>query len=157
TDTPTDEPTSSPAEQEVSFHFDPLFTKYSLILDGLLTGLATLTTAGWQMYLVAVVLPLASGTGPSAKGTILQMCSASQRTDALSAISLVELMARLASTSIFGLVFSAFAEVGKTHLTFACNAAIAVVGFGILMFARFPPKGARRWVEGERDDAMEET
>ncbi|TKA69178.1 hypothetical protein B0A55_09580 [Friedmanniomyces simplex] len=139
------------AADKQSFHFDLLFTKYSLVLDGLLTGLATFTTQGWQMYLIAVILPLASGTGPSAKGTILQMCSASQRQDALSAISLVELMARLASTSIFGLVFSGFAEVGLTHWTFACNAGIAVVGFGVLMFARFPARGARRWVEGEEE------
>ncbi|KAK5683631.1 hypothetical protein LTS10_005164 [Elasticomyces elasticus] len=144
-------------ETKESFHFDLMFTKYSLVLDGLLTGLATFTTSGWQMYLVAIILPLASGTGSAAKGTILQMCSAEQRQDALSAISLVELMARLASTSVFGLVFSAFAEVGQTHLTFLVNASIAVLGFGILMFARFPPKAARRWVEGEESELADET
>ncbi|KAK5746883.1 hypothetical protein LTR17_000514 [Elasticomyces elasticus] len=144
-------------ENKESFHFDLMFTKYSLVLDGLLTGLATFTTSGWQMYLVAIILPLASGTGSAAKGTILHMCSAEQRQDALSAISLVELMARLASTSVFGLVFSAFAEVGQTHLTFLVNASIAVLGFGILMFARFPPKAARRWVEGEESEVADET
>ncbi|KAK4896052.1 hypothetical protein LTR27_005909 [Elasticomyces elasticus] len=144
-------------ENKESFHFDLMFTKYSLVLDGLLTGLATFTTSGWQMYLVAIILPLASGTGSAAKGTILQMCSAEQRQDALSAISLVELMARLASTSVFGLVFSAFAEVGQTHLTFLVNASIAVLGFGILMFARFPPKAARRWVEGQESEVVGET
>ncbi|KAK3616915.1 hypothetical protein LTR56_025632 [Elasticomyces elasticus] len=144
-------------ENKESFHFDLMFTKYSLVLDGLLTGLATFTTSGWQMYLVAIILPLASGTGSAAKGTILHMCSAEQRQDALSAISLVELMARLASTSVFGLVFSAFAEVGQTHLTFLVNASIAVLGFGILMFARFPPKAARRWVKDEEDEVVDET
>ncbi|KAK5745752.1 hypothetical protein LTR17_001254 [Elasticomyces elasticus] len=144
-------------ENKESFHFDLMFTKYSLVLDGLLTGLATFTTSGWQMYLVAIILPLASGTGSAAKGTILQMCSAEQRQDALSAISLVELMARLASTSVFGLIFSAFAEVGQTHLTFLVNASIAVLGFGILMFARFPPKAARRWVKGEESEVADET
>ncbi|KAK4539608.1 hypothetical protein LTR36_010491 [Oleoguttula mirabilis] len=148
---PAEPPKPADGEEE-SFHFDLVFTKYSLVADGLLTGLATFTTQGWQMYLIAVILPLASGTGPAAKGTILQMCPPEQRTDALSAISLVELMARLTSTSLFGLVFSAFAEVGQTHLTFTVNAAIAVVGFGILMFARFPPFGSTRFVKDADED-----
>ncbi|EMC99405.1 hypothetical protein BAUCODRAFT_402119 [Baudoinia panamericana UAMH 10762] len=135
-----------------SFRFDLLFTKYSLIADGLLTGLATFTTAGWQLYVIAVILPLASGTGPAAKGTILQMCPPEQRTDALSAISLVELVARLSSLSVFGLVFAAFAETGQPNLTFTCNAGIAVVGFAILMFARFPPDGSRRLTKDDEDD-----
>ncbi|KAH9826056.1 Major Facilitator Superfamily [Teratosphaeria destructans] len=147
------EPVKPSSNQEESFLFDLLFTKYSLILDGLLTGLATFTTKGWQMYLIAVVLPLASGTGPAAKGTIMQMCPPQQRTDALSAISLVELFARLTSTSIFGVIFAAFAQVGSPNLTFAVNAGIAVVGFVILMFATFPPEGAVRWVkDGDGSD-----
>lgn len=90
------------------------------------------------MYLIAVLLPFASGTGAAAKGTILQMCSTSEKTDALSAITLVEMAARLATSefvsglsiteltfhiaSVFGLVFAAFAEIGQTHLVFTCNA-----------------------------------
>ncbi|KAK5115260.1 hypothetical protein LTR62_001460 [Meristemomyces frigidus] len=144
---------SDGTEVAQSFHFDLIFTKYSLVLDGILTGLATFTTKGWQMYLVAVILPLASGTGSAAKGTILQMCTAEQRTDALSAISLVELVARLSSTSLFGLVLSGFAAIGRPNLTFTCNAAIAVLGFGILMFARFPPRGSERWVEAREEEA----
>lgn len=134
-------------KREDSLQFDLVFTQYSLILDGILTGLAYFTNKGWQMYVIAVVLPLASGTGPAAKGTILQMCSPAQRTDALSAISLVELVARLSSTSLFGLVFAAFADVGQPNLTFAVNAAIAVVGFIILMFVGFPPSGSSRYVK----------
>nr|POF11650.1 putative membrane protein c14c4.07 [Quercus suber] len=140
---------SQPSSENESYAFDLWFTKYSLIADGLLTGLATFTTRGWQMYLIAVVLPLASGTGPSAKGTILQMCPPDQRADALSAISLVELIARLVSTGVFGLVFSAFADLGQPNLTFTVNAAIAVVGFVVLIFTRFPPEGATRYVKEE--------
>lgn len=139
---------------EDSFQFDLVFTKYSLILDGILTFLAYFTNQGWQMYVIAVVLPLASGTGPAAKGTILQMCPPAQRTDALSAISLVELVARLSSTSLFGLVFAAFAELGQPNLTFAVNAAIAVAGFIILMFVRFPPGGSSRYVKEPKDDEL---
>lgn len=145
-------PLKPTSEEKESFHFDLVFTKYSLIADGLLTGLATFTNQGWQMYLIAVTLPLASGTGPSAKGTILAMCPPEQRTDALSAISLVELLARLSSVSLFGLIFSAFAEIGRPNLTFTVNAAIAVMGFVLLMFCRFPPEGATRFVKGDHDD-----
>lgn len=77
----------------------------SLIADGLLTLLCSFVRQGWQMYLVAAVLPFAAGTGSASKGTILQMvgsgASSSERTDALAGVSLVENMARLStSTSI---------------------------------------------------------
>ena len=75
--------------------------------------------------------------------------------DALSAISLVELVARLSSTSLFGVVFAGFAERGAAHWTFAVNAGIAGLGWVVLMGARFPRKGARRWMVGGEDDVEE--
>ncbi|KAK1815918.1 hypothetical protein LTR12_009703 [Friedmanniomyces endolithicus] len=147
--------TSSPAKA-ASLHFDLLFTSYSLLLDGALTALATLTTHPWQLYALAVILPLASGTGPAAKSSILQMCSPAQRQDALAAISLVELVARLASTSVFGLVFAGFAERGMARWTFMCNAVVAVGGFGVLVGARFPGRGSWRLVEGGGEEEGEE-
>ena len=145
--------TSARQEENECFAFDLLFTRYSLILDGILTFFATFTTQGWQMYVVAVMIPFAAGTGSAAKGTMLQMCTPDQRTDALSAISLLEMIARLSTVSLFGLVFSAFAEVGRPNLTFAVNAAVAVVGFAVLLFARFPPDGAVRY---GKDEGQEE-
>jgi len=85
-------------DETETFLFDLQYTRYSLLVDGILTGAATFVTKGWQMYLIAIVLPLASGTGSSAKGTILQMCPASERADALSAITLVEMIARLSTS-----------------------------------------------------------
>ena len=89
-----------------TFTFDLIYTRFSLIADGLLTLLCSLVHEGRQMYLVAVILPFAAGTSAAAKGTILQMVGASassaERTDALAGISLVENMARL-STSEFDL------------------------------------------------------
>jgi MFS family permease len=82
-----------------TFDFDLIFARYSLLLDGILTGAATFIRQGWQIYLVAIVLPFAAGTGAASKGTILQMCPASERTDALSAITLVENMARLTTSA----------------------------------------------------------
>lgn len=33
--------------------------------------------------------------------------------------------------------------MGKAYATFLCNAAVAVLGVGILLFSHFPPVGAR--------------
>ncbi|RMY33237.1 hypothetical protein D0865_14514 [Hortaea werneckii] len=153
TETPPQE--AEKAVEETS-PFDLHFTQTSLLLDALLTSLCTFTTSAPQMYLIAIILPLASGTGPAAKGTILQFCTPAQRVDALSAISLVELVARLSSTSLFGVVFAGFAERGAAHWTFAVNAGIAGLGWVVLMGARFPRDGGRRWVGGGEDEDGEE-
>lgn len=142
---------SSRPDENESFAFDLLYTRWSLLLDGILTSLATFTLQGWQMYIVAIVIPFAAGTGSAAKGTMLQMCTPEQRTDALSAISLLEMVARLSTTSLFGLIFSAFAQIGRPSLTFAVNGAVAVVGFVVLVFARFPPEGAIRYTKEDED------
>ena len=144
---------SSAAGESETFHFDLFYARYSLILDGTLTFLATFTATGPQLYIVAAVLPFAAGTGSAAKGVMLQMCAPDEKVDALSAISLLESVARLSTVSLFGLVFSGFAEIGRLNLTFACNAAVAVIGFIVLMFARFPPEGAVRYKKDDTQDA----
>ena len=68
------------------------------------------------------MLPFASGTAPAAKGVITEMCSASQRVDALNALTLVENIGRLSTLGLFGFVFAVLANAGKPHLTFICNA-----------------------------------
>jgi hypothetical protein len=52
----------------------------------------------------------------------LQMCTASERPDALSAITLIDMGARLATTSVFGFIYSLLAEAGEIRLIFTCNA-----------------------------------
>ncbi|KAG9786672.1 hypothetical protein KCU88_g2258, partial [Aureobasidium melanogenum] len=109
----TDDNTNNNADghkKEQTFTFDLTYTRFSLIADGLLTLLCSFVRQGWQMYLVAAVLPFAAGTGSAAKGTVLQMvgssASSSERTDALAG-------------------------------------AVALIGFGVLLFARFPPEDSR--------------
>jgi hypothetical protein len=94
------EPLQPPKRQskQETFDFDLTYARYSLLLDGIFTGAATFIWQGWQIYLVAIVLPFAAGTGAASKGTILQMCPSSERVDALSAITLVENMARLTTS-----------------------------------------------------------
>ncbi|KAF2113914.1 major facilitator superfamily domain-containing protein [Lophiotrema nucula] len=140
------EPSNPPPRKDEpeTFAFDLLYARCSILADGIMTGLAVFVTKGWQLYLVALFLPLAAGTGSASKGTILQMIPSNQRVDALSGITLVENIARLSTTAVFGLIFAALAEVGKAHLTFLCNAGIALVGFMILVLSRFPPDGSTR-------------
>ncbi|KAI1615457.1 major facilitator superfamily domain-containing protein [Exophiala viscosa] len=134
-------------KKQQTFTFDLTYTQGSLIADGLLTLLCTFVRNGWQIYLVAAVLPFAAGTGSASKGTILQMigssATSSERTDALAGVSLVENMARLSTTSIFGIIFAVFAGIGRTELVFTVNAAVALIGFCVLLFARFPLEGSR--------------
>ncbi|EXJ82432.1 hypothetical protein A1O3_06245 [Capronia epimyces CBS 606.96] len=144
----SDDAHDKPRDKEQTFKFDLTYTRFSLIADGLLTLLCSFVHKGWQMYLVAVVLPFAAGTGSAAKGTILQMigssASSAERADALAGISLVENMARLSTTFVFGVVFAFFASIGRTELVFTVNAAVALIGFTVVLFARFPPEGSRR-------------
>ncbi|EMD87193.1 hypothetical protein COCC4DRAFT_75844 [Bipolaris maydis ATCC 48331] len=137
-------PNPEPINKQETFTFDLFYARFSLLLDGILTGLAMFVSQGWQMYLVAVFLPFSAGTGAASKGTILQMLPESDRVDALSGITLVENIARLSTTAVFGLAFAALAEIGKSYLTFVCNAAVAFLGFLVLLFSRFPPKGSCR-------------
>ncbi|KAH6642409.1 major facilitator superfamily domain-containing protein [Boeremia exigua] len=131
-------------EQKQTFAFDLMYARFSLLLDGAMTGLAVFVSQGYQLFIVAALLPLAAGTAAASKGTILQMLPNNQRVDALSGITLVENIARLSTTAVFGLVFAALAEVGKIPLVFVCNAAVALLGFTVLLLSRFPPTGSRR-------------
>lgn len=74
------------------------------------------------MLLAALLLPFGSGSAPAAKGVITEMCTDSQRADALNAVTLVENFARLATQGLFGFVFAALAEAGLAYATFYCNA-----------------------------------
>ncbi|KAK3491129.1 major facilitator superfamily domain-containing protein [Neurospora hispaniola] len=143
--------TQPPTETEDT-HFDLFFLRWSLVADGLLTSCAALATKKWHIYLAAAMLPFASGTAPAAKGVMTEMCSPSQRADALNALTLVENIGRLATQGFFGFVFAALAEAGKPHLTFYCNAILAMIAASVLIFSRFPPSGSELI---EADDAEE--
>jgi hypothetical protein len=124
-----------------SSEFDLLFLTYSLVVDGFLTGCAAFTRKGWQIYLAAILLPLASGSAPAAKGVMMEIVPSSiSHGDALQAITLVEMIATLSTMSAFGEVFALFAEMGKPHLIFICNAGVAVFAVAILLLCRFPPQ-----------------
>lgn len=158
--------------KQQAFHFDLTYARFSLVADGLLTLLCSFVREGWQMYLVAAVLPFAAGTSSAAKGTILQMvgssATSSERTDALTGVSLVENMARLSTTFAFGVVFAGFAAIGRTELVFTCNAVsilevetivkcaddyyrpLRSSDFACCSLPAFLPKAVADWTRGRR-------
>lgn len=109
---------SGEEKKKQTYTFDLTYTRFSLIADGLLTLLCSFVREGWQMYLVAAVLPFAAGTGSAAKGTILQMVGVSatsaERTDALAGVSLVENMARLSTSKCWVLISILVFDLGST-------------------------------------------
>lgn len=111
-----------PRNDRDSSHFDLIFLRWSLVVDGALTTIAAFATKPWHIYLAAGMLPFGSGSAAAAKGVITSMCSDSQRADALNAVTLVENIARLATQGLFGFVFASLAGVGKAYATFFCNA-----------------------------------
>ncbi|CZS81109.1 unnamed protein product [Fusarium graminearum] len=129
-------------KEDEGVRFDLVFLRWSLVVDGLLTTVSGFATQRWHIYLAAFLLPFGSGSAPAAKGCITQMCPDSQRADALNAVTLVENIARLATQGLFGLIFATLAQAGKAYATFFCNAAIAIVAMGVLLFSNFPPPGS---------------
>ncbi|KAL7920711.1 major facilitator superfamily domain-containing protein [Trichoderma austrokoningii] len=125
TDVEPTKPPSSAHHREVG-HFDLIFLRWSLVIDGALTTVAAFATKRWHIYLAAFLLPFGSGSAPAAKGVITDMCSESQRADALNAVTLVENIARLSTQGLFGFVFSSLAGVGKAYITFFCNAVSSI-------------------------------
>ncbi len=70
----------------------------------------------------ALIIPLASGTAPACKGVMMEMVTKAHRADALSAISLTELLATVSTVSMFGSVFAYLSKIGKPNLVFLLNA-----------------------------------
>ncbi|KAI2628221.1 hypothetical protein GGS21DRAFT_528289 [Xylaria nigripes] len=122
--------------------FDLFFLRWSLLVDGIITASSAFASQGWHMYLVGCLLPLASGSASAAKGVLTEMVPSNRKADALQAMTLVEHSATLSTMGLFGFLFSSFADVGKTFMTFYCNAAVAIVAVIILLFSRFPPPGS---------------
>ncbi|KAL7419924.1 hypothetical protein Q5752_005843 [Cryptotrichosporon argae] len=131
-------PAAAPVDAKHGSTFDLLFLQYSILLDGALTALVSLARAPAHMYVAAAVLPFASGTGAACKGVALDFVSAAERADALSGIALVEKLARVSTTGLFGSVFAALSDAGKPRLVFVANGATAVLAFVMLVFVRMP-------------------
>ncbi|KAI1111716.1 major facilitator superfamily transporter [Nemania sp. NC0429] len=151
-----EEPTKPPKPITVTegAGFDLFFLRGSLLIDGIITTSSAFASQGWHMYLVGSLLPLASGSAPAAKGVLTEMVPPNRKADALQAMTLVESAATLTTMGVFGFIFSSFADMGKSYLTFYCNAAVAIVGVLILLFSRFPPAGSEMIISNQEEDAL---
>ncbi|KAI0131793.1 hypothetical protein BJ170DRAFT_220909 [Xylariales sp. AK1849] len=139
-----EEPVNPPApvDEDTGAAFDLWFLRWSLVGDAAVTGCIGFATQSWHIYLAGFTLPFFSGSDATGKGILTEMVPPSQRADALQAISLVGYVAALTTVGVFGFVFSAFAAIGAAHLTFFCNAAVAVLAIAILLCCRLPPQGS---------------
>ncbi|ORX38886.1 major facilitator superfamily domain-containing protein [Kockovaella imperatae] len=135
---PQHNPAPAPTDVKHGSLWDLYFLRGSIFLDGFLTSWVSLAHQGWHMYLAAVVLPFASGTGSACKGVTLDFVGPDERADALSAIALVEKLAQVSTVAMFGTVFSALSEVGRPLLIFLANGAIAMVGCVLLLCVKLP-------------------
>ncbi|WVW78540.1 hypothetical protein I302_100495 [Kwoniella bestiolae CBS 10118] len=135
---PREDQARQPTDVQHGSTFDLYFLRWSIFIDGLLTGLTTLSTRGWHLYLAAGVLPFASATGSACKGVTLDFVEDDQRADALGAIALIEKIAQVSTISLFGTIFAALSEQGKPTLVFLANGAIAMLAFILLLFVRMP-------------------
>ncbi|KAI1340706.1 MFS general substrate transporter [Xylariaceae sp. FL0016] len=132
---------SDEGEEHSSGHaFDLFFLRWSLVVDGVITASTAFAVRDWHIYLAGILLPLASGSAPASKGVVTRMCPASERADALQAMTLIENMAMLSTLALFGFIFSAFSDAGKAYATFYCNAAVALVAVAVLCLCRYPPR-----------------
>ncbi|KAI1125569.1 major facilitator superfamily transporter [Nemania abortiva] len=151
-----EEPTKPPKPVTITqgAGFDLFFLRWSLLIDGIVTTSSAFATQGWHMYLVGSLLPLASGSAPAAKGVLTEMVPPNRKADALQAMTLVEYSATLTTMGVFGFIFSSFADIGKSYLTFYCNAAVAIVGVLILLLSRFPSQGSEMITDHPESDAL---
>ncbi|KAJ1328233.1 MFS transporter PCFT/HCP family solute carrier family 46 (folate transporter) member 1 [Microdochium nivale] len=135
------QPPPPPATAE-SGQFDLFFLRYSYLVDGVITMCAAFITDDWHFYLMAVLLPFASGSYAASKGVLTEMIPESRKVDALQGMTLVESLATVSTLGLFGGIFSSLLDIGKAELTFFVNAAIAILAIIILLFSKFPPEGS---------------
>ena len=134
-------PPQQPADQKTGSAFDLHFLQWSIFVDALLTFGVSFSTRGLHLFIAAGILPFASGTGAAAKGTVLDFVTADLRVDALAAITLVEKIAYVMTTGVFGYIFSYLSSVKRPMLLFVVNAAVALLAFLVLMPVRMPRPG----------------
>ncbi|ORY30171.1 major facilitator superfamily domain-containing protein [Naematelia encephala] len=130
-----------PTDVQHGSTFDLYFLQSSIFTDALLTSGVSFSTRGLHLFIAAGILPFASGTGAAAKGVTLDFVTPELRADALGAISLVEKIAYVLTTGVFGYVFSILSELQRPMLLFVANAAVALIAFLLLIPVRMPRPG----------------
>ncbi|KAJ7183826.1 major facilitator superfamily domain-containing protein [Mycena filopes] len=118
--------------------FDLAFLRYSMVIDTLLVALLVFSTTSAHIWAAALILPLASGTAPACKGVLLDMVPARRKSDALSAIALVETTAMITTVALSDALFAFLSQIGRPNLVFLFNALTALLSAAVLFAVRFP-------------------
>ncbi|KAJ7153931.1 hypothetical protein C8R43DRAFT_1235320 [Mycena crocata] len=121
--------------------FDLAFLRYSCHDHRrirVLVALLVFSDRSAHMWAAALILPLASGTAPACKGVLLDMVPAARKSDALSAIALVETTAMITTVSLYGGLFAFLSSLGHPNWVFVFNALTALMSAGVLFAVRFP-------------------
>ncbi|KAJ6451122.1 hypothetical protein C8R47DRAFT_1170425 [Mycena vitilis] len=118
--------------------FDLEFLRYSMIVDAVLVALLVFSNNGGHIWAGALILPLASGTAPACKGVLLDMVPVSHKSDALSAIALVETTAMITAVSLYGALFAFLSDIGHPNFVYLFNALTALFSAFVLFAVRFP-------------------
>ncbi|KAF7375714.1 hypothetical protein MSAN_00460900 [Mycena sanguinolenta] len=131
---------SDNAKRKSASAFDLEFLRYSMVFDAFLVAPLVLHANPLHIWAAAIILPLVSGTAPACKGVLLDMVPASKKSDALSAIALVETSAMITTVSLYGALFAFLSNIGHPNLVFLFNALTALLSAGVLFAVRFPSK-----------------
>ncbi|KAJ7441921.1 hypothetical protein B0H11DRAFT_2095176 [Mycena galericulata] len=138
TESPVNPQDAPPTDKKHGSAFDLAFLRYSMVIDAVLVGLLVFSNSSADIWAAAVILPLASGTAPACKGVLLDMVPAKHKSDALSAIALVETTAMITTVSLYGALFAFLSEIGHPNLVFLFNALTALLSAFVLFAVRFP-------------------
>ncbi|KAJ7496344.1 hypothetical protein B0H11DRAFT_859582 [Mycena galericulata] len=138
TESPVNPQEAPPTDKKHGSAFDLAFLRYSMVIDAVLVGLLVFSNSSGDIWAAAVILPLASGTAPACKGVLLDMVPAKHKSDALSAIALVETTAMITTVSLYGALFAFLSEIGHPNLVFLFNALTALLSAFVLFAVRFP-------------------
>ncbi|ODN80897.1 hypothetical protein L202_03025 [Cryptococcus amylolentus CBS 6039] len=113
--------------------FDLYFLQASALFETIVTFITTLAQSSWQIFTIAMVLPLSSGLSPACTGVLVNLVDESQQADALSAISLVGWCAYLTAVSLFGTIYASLNKEALGRLIFLVNGCAVLLAF--IMFA----------------------
>ncbi|KAJ7026359.1 hypothetical protein C8F04DRAFT_1045633 [Mycena alexandri] len=127
-----------PTDKKHGSAFDLAFLRYSMVIDAGLVVLLVFSSNSGHIWTGALILPLASGTAPACKGVLLDMVPAKNKSDALSAIALVETTAMITTVSLYGGLFAFLSDIGQPNLVFLFNSLTALLSAFVLFAVRFP-------------------
>ncbi|WVQ73766.1 hypothetical protein IAR50_003346 [Cryptococcus sp. DSM 104548] len=117
-------------------NFDLYFLQASALYETIITFITTLAESSWQIFTIAMILPLASGLSPACTGVLVNLVDEGQQADALSAISLLGWCAYLTAVSLFGTIYASLNKEALGRLIFLVNGCAVLLAFIMFTLVR---------------------